>query len=268
MNQFKRIILTLSLLTAVAGLAACSTTVSQGVAADGSGAQTLLWPSPEDTNAVHPGGTWPTLDRIDQLRAGLNKPQIRALIGAPHFQEGVVGVREWNYVFHLRNPATDEVRLCQLKILFDTDMIARSYYWHPQGCNQFNAPEPQTLLTVSALFAFDRYDMASIKSQGRAQLQQIVGELKQRVADGGHIRVNGYAGPIGSDAYNRVLSQQRAETVRAYFISQGVPAGAIEARGHGSTQAGTNCSGLADGQLKACYAPERRVEIVAAGSAG
>lgn len=264
MDKFKRCALALALVTAVAGLAACSTTVSQGVATDGSGAQTLLWPSPEDTNAVHPDGTWPTLDQIDQLRAGMNKSQIRTLIEAPHFYEGAVGVREWNYVFHLRNPATDEVRLCQLKILFDTDMIARSFYWHPQGCNEFGAA-PQTLLTVSALFAFDRSDLASINSQGHAQLQQIVADLQQRAAHGEQIEVNGYAGPIGTAAYNQVLSQQRAATVRAYLISQGVQAKAITAHGYGASRPGSDCAGLTDGQLKACYAPQRRVEIVAGG---
>src|SRR5699024_1601396 len=187
------------------------------------------------------------------------------LIGSPHFHEGAVGVREWNYVFHLRNPATDEVRLCQLKIFFDTDMIARSFYWHPQGCNEFATP-PATLLTVSALFAFDRYDLASVNPQGRDQLQGMVDALRQRVANGEQITVSGYAGPIGSDAYNQVLSAKRAQTVRAYFISQGIPATAIHARGFGSTAAGTDCAGLTGGELKACYAPERRVEIATSGA--
>lgn len=41
-----------------------------------------------------------------------------ALVGPPHFSEGFVAVREWNYLFHLRDPETGAVRVCQYKVLF------------------------------------------------------------------------------------------------------------------------------------------------------
>lgn len=47
------------------------------------------------------------------------------------------------------------------------------------------------------------------------------------------LEVAGYSDSQGNDAYNQKLSQRRAESVREYLISGGVPAGQMVAKGYG-----------------------------------
>ncbi|WP_273452262.1 OmpA family protein, partial [Nevskia ramosa] len=47
------------------------------------------------------------------------------------------------------------------------------------------------------------------------------------------VQVGGYTDSLGSDAYNQKLSQRRADAVRVYLISQGVPSGQLTAKGFG-----------------------------------
>jgi len=71
--------------------------------------------------------------------------QIYELIGRPHFQEGLYGVREWDYLFNYRE--NGEHKTCQFKILFDKDKNAQSFYWMPEGCGPKKA-EPQVVREV------------------------------------------------------------------------------------------------------------------------
>ncbi len=87
---------------------------------------------PDVQTALLRDGTWPNLDNLRSVHAGMTKDQLYALLGPPHFGEGFVGVREWDYLFHL--PAADGGMLCQYKILFDRDKVARSFYWKPEAC--------------------------------------------------------------------------------------------------------------------------------------
>ncbi|MGN7039486.1 outer membrane protein assembly factor BamE domain-containing protein, partial [Neisseria sp. P0003.S003] len=42
-------------------------------------------------------GTFPSFDELDQMRPGLNIVEIYKILGRPHYDEGMVGVREWDY---------------------------------------------------------------------------------------------------------------------------------------------------------------------------
>jgi len=253
------------------GLSACGN-VSRNVAKDGSNAQELVWPKVDDVTPMHRGGTFPEIDHLREMHAGLNKQQISQLIGWPHFEEGVWGVREWNYVFNFRD-ADDHVTVCQYKILFDHDKLARSFYWKPEDCAHYLNPPPpppapvakqeaqETTLSTDALFAFDRYSLKDITDGGRAQLDALASHLldeKDRIA---HISVAGYTDRLGSDEYNQVLSQRRADTVAQYLVSKGVPQDAISAEGHGKAEPVVQCADQARGKLIACLAPNRRVVV-------
>jgi cytochrome c oxidase subunit II len=50
------------------------------------------------------------------------------------------------------------------------------------------------------------------------------------------IEVGGHTDNVGDAAANRVLSQQRADAVRAYLVSQSIPAARMTAVGYGSTK--------------------------------
>jgi len=47
------------------------------------------------------------------------------------------------------------------------------------------------------------------------------------------IEISGYTDSTGSDSYNQTLSERRADSVGAYFVSQGVVAGRVVTKGFG-----------------------------------
>jgi OOP family OmpA-OmpF porin len=50
------------------------------------------------------------------------------------------------------------------------------------------------------------------------------------------VEVQGHTDSTGSATYNLALSEKRAESVRAYLVSQGVSASQLSAKGYGLTQ--------------------------------
>ena len=277
-SSYKVAALTVALLAA--GMLAGCGNLSHGITKDGTHAQQLVWPQPSDTIALHKGGTFPNLDNLRQVRAGLTKDQIIALIGPPHFNEGFVGVREWNYLFNFRKDG--QVTQCEYKILFDENKLARSFYWHPESCAGVVTPAREgwtlpltkayatgsvtlvgTTLSADALFAFDKYRLADIKPAGRAELDTLAGKLTADGARAEHIHVIGYTDRLGSAAYNQTLSESRAATVRDYLVSHGVAADRIDAEGHGAADPVKTCDGTNRAKLIACLAPNRRVVVEA-----
>ncbi len=75
------------------------------------------------------------------------------------------------------------------------------------------------------------------------------------------LSVEGHTDSVGSDEYNQNLSEHRAESVRDYFIQQGIPAGSIEARGFGKTEP------IATNDTPEGRQANRRVELVLSGDA-
>ena len=251
-------------------LAACGN-VSHDVAKDGRHAGELVWPAPGKVTPMHKGGTFPNLSNLRQVRAGLNKQQLSDLIGYPHFSEGVWGVREWNYLFNFRKPGSDEVTVCQYKVLFDDSKLARSFYWKPESCAGLlaesapvapaaiqPAPSNSRVLSGDALFAFDK---ASLTPAGRRVLDDLAAELRGQGDQWHPVRIVGYTDRLGSEEYNLKLSQRRADAVMNYLVARGVPARRIRAEGHGALDPVKHCPDSPRAQLIACLAPNRRVEV-------
>ncbi|WP_266171429.1 OmpA family protein [Dyella subtropica] len=251
-------------------LAACGN-VSRDVAKDGHNASEQVWPAPDSVTPMHKGGTFPNLANLRQVRAGLNKPQLSDLIGYPHFSEGVWGVREWNYVFNFRKPGSDEVTVCQYKVLFDENRLARSFYWKPESCAALlaepasavpaaaaPAPNKSRVLSADALFAFDK---ATLTPAGHRALDDLAAELRDQGDKLHAVRIVGYTDRLGGETYNQKLSQRRADAVMNYLVEQGAPAGRIRADGHGAADPVKDCPDGPRTQLIACLAPNRRVEV-------
>ncbi|HWG66859.1 MAG TPA: OmpA family protein [Rhodanobacteraceae bacterium] len=256
---------------AAGALAGCGS-LSHGITKDGTHAQQLVWPKPAATNPLHRGGTFPNLDSLRQVQAGLDKDQIIALIGPPHFNEGFAGVREWNYVFNFRG-ANGNVTQCEYKILFDDNKIARSFYWNPESCADFlnplakSAPQVEHFtLSTDALFAFDKYALSDIKPRGREELDALARKLTAPDAKAEHIHVTGYTDRLGSADYNQTLSGRRAATVRDYLVGKGVAADHIDAEGRGEADPVKTCDDKSRANLIACLAPNRRVVVEAEGT--
>jgi OOP family OmpA-OmpF porin len=83
------------------------------------------------------------------------------------------------------------------------------------------------------------------------------------------VLVNGHTDRIGTQQYNQRLSEKRAEAVKTYLVSKGVPADKIQATGYGKTSpVKFGCDDkLKRKQLIECLAPNRRVVIEVTGIA-
>jgi peptidoglycan-associated lipoprotein len=85
-------------------------------------------------------------------------------------------------------------------------------------------------LAAPVHFAFDR---AEVNAEASALLDRFAQIIRQNYPEA-IITVEGFADPAGSAAYNRRLSQKRAEAVREELIRRGVLAGQVRAVGYGS----------------------------------
>lgn len=69
------------------------------------------------------------------------------------------------------------------------------------------------------------------------------------------VEVAGHTDSSGGAKHNQVLSQRRADAVKAYLVSKGVPAANLTSRGYGATQP------IADNKTASGRAANRRVEL-------
>ena len=74
-----------------------------------------------------------------------------------------------------------------------------------------------------------------------------------------HLAIEGYTDTTGTPDYNLKLSQQRADTVRDFLVSQGLSADIITAKGFGQADP------VADNSTAAGRKQNRRVEIIVSG---
>lgn len=128
-------------------------------------------------------------------------------------------------------------------------------------------PKPVTeKLTLAADTLFD-FNKAVVKPDGKTKLDQLVARIKGVNIDA--VIVVGHTDRIGSNAYNMKLSQRRADAVKAYLVSKGIPANRIHSEGKGKNQPKTKpgqCKGPKSAKVIACLQPDRRVEVEIVGS--
>jgi adhesin transport system outer membrane protein len=111
------------------------------------------------------------------------------------------------------------------------------------------APTHVTFL-ADALFDFDK---SVLKPAGKTQLDHLIGQIKG--IDVEVVIVIGHADWIGTDAYNQKLSERRANTVKTYLVSQGIPSGRVRSEGRGESQPVAS-NATAEGRAR-----NRRVEV-------
>ncbi len=108
----------------------------------------------------------------------------------------------------------------------------------------------QLNLSADALFDFDK---SVLKPVGRQNLDELLARIKG--LDVEVVLVVGHTDWIGTDAYNLGLSLRRAAAVRAYLVSQGLPADRIRSEGKGESEP------VASNETDEGRARNRRVEI-------
>ena len=80
------------------------------------------------------------------------------------------------------------------------------------------------------------FDSADIRPDDTALLERFAGVIRDHYPDA-VITVEGFSDPAGSAAYNKNLSEQRAEAVAAWLVTQGgLEAGRVHSVGYGETR--------------------------------
>lgn len=225
---------------------------------------------PDPKRATLKEGLFVDLDNLRLFARGMSKRQLYMLLGTPHFGEGVWGVREWNYLFNFRSTPGGDYFTCQFQVRFDGKGIAQAGYWKPQACAALlqpptppppprpaPMPDEPVRLSADALFGFDS---AVLTDAGRRSVEGLLQQVRS-ASQTQTIQVLGYTDRIGSDSYNMLLSQRRADAVRDALVQGGVPAAAIIAEGRGKSDPLVQCAQSDRKAVIACLAPNRRVEI-------
>jgi outer membrane protein OmpA-like peptidoglycan-associated protein len=97
----------------------------------------------------------------------------------------------------------------------------------------------------------------SLKPGAREKLAKVAGIILGH--PGLKIAVEGHTDSVGGDEYNLKLSENRANSVRAYLVSQSIDPAAVTAKGFGKTMP------VADNSTAAGRQVNRRVELVVSG---
>src|ERR1700740_2744781 len=125
-------------------------------------------------------------------------------------------------------------------------------------------------LALSNEVLFD-FDSAALRPAGRAKLEELAAKLHDAQID--RIDATGYADRIGSESYNRTLSEERAQAVEAELGKLGIASerGHTLGRGKSNPVTGERCGHMGpenrhNAKLVACLQPDRRVEIEVRGA--
>jgi OOP family OmpA-OmpF porin len=134
------------------------------------------------------------------------------------------------------------------------------------------APQPIVIekvsLSTDVLFGFNK---AELTPAGEQKLEQLA-----RDAQGANVeKVNliGHADRIGSEDYNKELSEKRAQAVADFLAQRGVDSNRLQVEGRGEAEplTGNQCQRLGkesnkNQKLIACLQPDRRVDAELLGS--
>lgn len=113
-------------------------------------------------------------------------------------------------------------------------------------------PARRELLTMrGAHFAFDKSELTTAAKDTLGQAVRLLKEHPEA-----NVEIQGHTDYVGTDAYNQALSERRANSVKAYLVSQGISEGRITTKGFGESQP------TADNSTAEGRAENRRVIII------
>jgi len=115
------------------------------------------------------------------------------------------------------------------------------------------APVPSRTTAVIQADALFDFDKSVLRPDGKKNIDDALAKI--RGTDLEMVIATGHTDSIGTNAYNQKLSERRAQSVKDYLVSKGIPASKITTIGKGETQpVATNKT--AEGRQK-----NRRVDI-------
>jgi len=129
------------------------------------------------------------------------------------------------------------------------------------------APKPvaqRVTLDADTLFDFNKADL---RPEGLSALDGFVEKIRD--IDPEVIMAVGHADRFGTEAYNQVLSEQRAAAVKTYLVTRGIQPNRIHTEGKGEMQPVTKadeCLGAKSTKVVACLQIDRRVDVEVVGN--
>lgn len=133
------------------------------------------------------------------------------------------------------------------------------------------APAPVIERVDIAADVLFEFNSATLLPGGMTKLDEVANSAQGAAVD--RVVVVGHADRIGSEEYNKELSQRRAQSVKDYIAQKGTDAQRIDAEGRGESEpvTGAECDKLgaprkSNAKLVACLQPDRRVAIELLGS--
>lgn len=230
-------------------------------------------------------GAFPSIAALRQMSTGMSKGQVRSLLSHPHFSEGLVDAREWNYIFHLRTGQGPAYITCQYMVRFNAEMLTAGAHWKSPECEATakrwgsrpvvkplpvapSAPaEPQKItLAADGMFRHDGARGAELLPEGQRKVELLGAEIRHSFRSLKSISITGHTDRPGTDELNRALSLARANAVRDLLVRRGIDPALIRTAGVGRKQPVGHCSGrLKAPVLAGCLQPSSRVEVEVTG---
>lgn len=135
-------------------------------------------------------------------------------------------------------------------------------FWTPAtadpSCVDQKKSDPVSNKVVFNADTFFDFDKSNLKPEGRQLLDQVAQQTTTINLE--TVIAVGYTDSIGTEQYNLGLSQRRANAVKAYLVSKGVPANRIYTEGKGEADP------IATNSTAAGRAKNRRVELEIVGT--
>lgn len=121
--------------------------------------------------------------------------------------------------------------------------------------NQRKAEIKENTIAIENIY-FD-FNKATVKTESTLSLNKILEVLNENSEM--KIVINAHTDSRGSDKYNMILSDKRAQETKKYLIAKGINSDRLEAKGYGETKPLCNCkTDCSEAQFDA----DRRIEFV------
>jgi len=124
-------------------------------------------------------------------------------------------------------------------------------------------PVEKFTLSTDVLFAFNK---SKLEPSASSRLDELANSIKTTIDTLEKVVLVGHTDHLRSDGHldrNNLLSVQRAESIKQYLISTGIPADKIRATGVGSDQPIVQCSTKMSKEKQViCLRPNRRVDVI------
>ena len=188
------------------------------------------------------------------LTPGMTKRQVYALLGVPHFHEGLLGERRWNYILDFYTGQGTEYRIRRLQLRWDRRMRLERIAWSDASCRDMvyppaqplaaagPLPSPVTAVRPRTLTVYFDFDKAALSEEAQRDLAAFMTEAGP---DGGMLSVTGFTDSAGPDAYNDRLSLMRADNVARRLVAMGVPLSKLQISGAGERSPARSSDGPA-----------------------